>query len=659
MFQTFRKRLLFWFLIFISFSLIIIALSVAYIQLRESILTTNNLIEASYVALLNVEVAQKDFLSYDTKNRAFFEGGQSVYLEKDINLTDSTFALLQAAKQSTNRRTQPLRRDMEKLEIKLGEIDSIFLLIVEKVNQRGFKDYMLEGEMRAAAHWLEQAPEIPTEKVLILRRHEKDYVIRNEYKYVDLFNFRVGELRGEVVANRRMGESRQQEILSYLDRYQQKFNQIVGLDREIGLKNNTALKLELDHRIRGIELGFDRLVKKAITQKERTFFRLNAIFIALAVLLPLISIWISYVMANRITQPLTDLTLYITRFVDSNFTLKEDQPKVRSKDEIGKLTQNFSILKDEITSQLQFFKEKVEERTQALATANQKLRTVNESNSRFVPMEFIHFLGKNSIEEVCLGDHIEQEMTIMFTDIRQFTKLSERLTPEENFDFINEYLDHIVPAIQRNDGIIDKFIGDCIMALFPGGPAQGLQASVELHQALQAFNAKLNKQGQPPIRVGTGLHTGQMILGTIGTDERLQTTVISDAVNIASRVEGLTKFYKANIIITEESITKLPAANTFHYRFLDIVKVKGKTKAISIFELLSPHDPKLRYQAEYDAAVRLMRNKQIAEAAVLFDQLHRQNPEDEAIEVILARCQEYLQNGLPKGWDGVEEMEEK
>ncbi len=650
---------MFWFLIFISSSLVIIVLSITYLQQRENIVRTNNLIEASYLSLLGKVVAQKDFFSYDTKNGDFFELGESVFLEKDQILTDSTLNLLEAARKSIGQRTHEIGEELQQLESSVKQIDSVFARIVEMVKQRGFKDYMLEGQMRADVHWLEDITEIPKADILTLRRHEKDYIIRNETKYVQQLNARVEQIRKQLNRSNNINSARLQDIQIHLNGYQEKFNQLVNLDQKIGIKNNTVLKLELDQRIAQVESGFSQLVQKARKRKQTLFARLNAIFIGLAVALPLVSIWLSYLISKRITKPLTALTVYITRFVDSNFTLAEENPKVRTKDEIGKLTQNFSILKDEIITQLQFFKEKVEERTQALASANQRLRHVNEANKRFVPQEFITYLGKTSIEEVHLGDQVQREMTIMFTDIRKFTQLSETLSPQENFDFINNYLNQIVPIIQRNHGVIDKFIGDSVMALFPDGPESALQTILEFNEALRQFNQQLSKNNRAPIRIGTGIHTGQLILGTIGNKERLQTTVISDAVNIASRVEGLTKFYKADTILTEDAISNLPIHHNFHYRFLDFVKVKGKSKVISVFELLSDQDPKLGYQATYASAVHLMRSRQIEQAANLFHQLYQDNTEDEVVKVILDRCNYYLQYGLPEGWDGVEEMQEK
>ena len=660
MFSTFRGRLLFWFFVFISSNLIIVVLTVAYLQQREAISTTTTLIEAANEALLKKVIAQQNFLSYDTKNPAFFEQGESIYLNKSNAFSDSTLQLISRVENASDNTSASILSQLQKLKIQLQSIDFQFNVMVQKIKLRGYKNLMLEGKMREDVHWLENAPEIPVESILSLRRHEKDFIIRNEQKYVDQLNALSVSLIDDLDRNKKIAPTRKAEVRSKIEGYQQKFNQLVKLDRSIGIKDNTGLKLQLDNKINTLETDFSQLVEQTKNRNKQLYFRLNLIFLLVVILLLLGSLWLSYLMSQKITKPLIDLTTYITRFVDSNFTLKDANPKARSKDEIGKLTQNFSILKDEITHQLHFFKQKVDERTQELATVNQRLRNINEANSRFVPKEFIDMLGKTSIEEVHLGDNSQQELTILFTDIRSFTKISEQLSPQENFDFINGFLRGIVPVIRKHNGVIDKFIGDTVMALFPDGPENALKAALEFEQALIPFNKEQEQKGNPAVIIGTGIHTGQMILGTIGNQERLETTVISDAVNIASRVEGLTKFYKASTIITEEVILNLPEYHYFQYRFLDLVKVKGKSKTQSIFELISPDDYiKLSYQKNYNQAVILMRNKQIKEAAQIFKSLYQVNPNDETIKVILDRCNQYLDHGLPKNWDGVEHMKEK
>ena len=635
-FTNFRQRLLFWFLVFLSSNLILIALSYGYLNRRNKIAETVTSIEAANDVFLKSTLAQQYFLSYGTKSHDFFQSSNNEYLDKYNQLKDSTFQMINKID-----KVYPefqLSLGINSLKKELIVINSIFQELVEKVQQRGFKDYSLEGSMRVDAHWLEAIKEVPTEKILSLRRHEKDYIIRNQLSYQKKLNALAEELKLEIHASATIPRAKKDSIVSRLSNYQEKFNQIVELDQISGIKDNSGLKLALDQRIQILESQFDHLIHQANIRKGKLFVRLNSLFGGIIAIFFIGSILLSSLIAKRITKPLTDLTVFITRFIDSNFTLSSSTPMIRSKDEIGKLTQNFTILKEEIITRLRFFKQKVEERTQELARANEQLKRVNEANSRFVPNEFLRFLGKSSIEEVKLGDHIEGEMTIMFTDIRSFTKISEKLSPQDNFDFINNYLNNIVPIIQKYNGIIDKYIGDSIMALFPEGADLALQAAHEFESALDHFNVLQLKKGQDLVQIGVGIHTGRMILGTIGHNQRLETTVISDAVNIAARVEGLTKDYHAKIIATDAVLKLIKPSHNFDYRFLGQVKVKGKSETIGIYEFLSKNDiQKLSYQQDYEKGLDLLEALNFKDAKILFTSLFQKNPADKAVELMLQK----------------------
>ncbi|MEG3844496.1 ATP-binding protein, partial [Microcoleus sp. herbarium14] len=178
-----------------------------------------------------------------------------------------------------------------------------------------------------------------------------------------------------------------------------------------------------------------------------------------------------------------------------------------------------------------------------LARINTQIRLakLNAAYGRFVPHDFLSLLEKPSIIEVKLGDNQERDMTVLFADIRSFTALSEQMTPPENFAFINTYLGRVSPAIRKNHGFIDKYIGDAVMALFPTFPEDGVRAAIDMQQEVNFFNEQREKNGLFPIKIGVGLHAGNLMLGTIGERERMESTVIADAVNLASRLEGLTK----------------------------------------------------------------------------------------------------------------------
>jgi class 3 adenylate cyclase/HAMP domain-containing protein len=556
----------------------------AFIERRSKIETTAAYVQKSHLYFLKYVKSQQDFFGYDAKNESFFENNQSVYLDSCSRHFDSLLFYIGNAS-SFGASEFEFDDEINDFRTKSNEVDSIFRHLVGLVYIRGYKNINLIGDMRDDAHWLENTPEVDKESLLTLRRHEKDYIIRNEDLYVQRFNFQMEDLTKFITA-KNISTLRKDSIISRLEGYKGHFNELVDLNNLIGLNDNSALKAKLDNQIQDLERHIAKIVTLTEDRKEYLFNLLNLYFYLIVTGLILVSVLISYVISTQITKPLRDLTIYITKFVDSNFTLEAEHPVVRTRDEIGKLTKNFKILRDEVISSLKFFKQKVDERTAELADANQRLVKLNKANSRFVPEEFLHFLDKKGIEQISLGDQTERNMTVMFTDIRSFTDISENLSPQENFDFINNYLNEIVPIIRKHGGFIDKYIGDSIMALFPRGAESALKASIEFRTAINRFNKYLNSIGQESIIIGSGIHTGHLILGTIGTDDRMETTVISDAVNAASRVEGLTKHYGVSTIFTIECLSDSRIKGNYHYRYLDTVKVKGKKKAISGSPLL-------------------------------------------------------------------------
>jgi two-component system, sensor histidine kinase LadS len=202
-----------------------------------------------------------------------------------------------------------------------------------------------------------------------------------------------------------------------------------------------------------------------------------------------------------------------------------------------------------------------------------------DSFKRFVPLEFLRYLGKESILDVERGHAVVCKMSVLFMDIRGFTKISEKHTAEETFAFLNSFLGEMEPVIQKRGGFIDKFIGDAILALFPD-PSQAMLCALEM------LEVSHHNQSNPfGLRIGIGIHSGEMVMGTIGSPKRLDTTVIGDVVNLASRVEGLTKEYQVSLLVTE-TVLNINTENLFFYRELDTVRVKGKQNKIKVFELL-------------------------------------------------------------------------
>ena len=276
---------------------------------------------------------------------------------------------------------------------------------------------------------------------------------------------------------------------------------------------------------------------------------------------------------------------------------------------------------------------------------------------RFIPFEFLEFLGKSEISEVSLGQNVEKEMSVMFADIRSFTSLSEAMTPRENFDFINDYLSRIVPTVKDYGGFIDKFMGDSIMALFPHEAGDALRAAVEMQQAITDYNEERAARGDVSIRAGIGLHTGRLMLGIIGDEERLESTVISDAVNLASRVEKLNKFFGTSILITEETFKATNDPLGFQYRFLGRVKVKGKSESSSIFEVFGGETEELRSrklatQRDFEQGLVAYLLREFPRARALFAEVLRANREDRAAFYYYVHAKRAMESPPGSDWDG-------
>ena len=301
------------------------------------------------------------------------------------------------------------------------------------------------------------------------------------------------------------------------------------------------------------------------------------------------------------------------------------------------------------------------------ATADETtvLEVANEATLRFVPREFLDNLEKKSLSEVKLGDHVQRDMTVFFTDIRDFTMLSEQMSPQENFKFLNSYLKNVNPIVRARKGFIDKYIGDAIMALFPNEPDDAVQAAVDLQIAVKKYNQGRQIAGYVPISIGIGIHRGDLILGTIGEDERMQTTVIADAVNLASRLEGLTKTYRVGMLVSGSVVERLQSNHPFKLRHLGAVKAKGKTQSVEIYECYNT-DPadlvehKDKTAEAFATAIEEFRKGTFLTAGKIFGKIAEMNTADLPAAYYRDRCSlTVVHERGPGAWDGAERMEVK
>jgi len=220
-----------------------------------------------------------------------------------------------------------------------------------------------------------------------------------------------------------------------------------------------------------------------------------------------------------------------------------------------------------------------------VAERTAELMQLNVAAQCFVPGEFLCFLHRQSIADARLGDQVQAEMTVLFSDIVAFTSLSECMTPQENFNYLNAYLGYISPIVRQHHGFIDKYLGDGVMAIFPHCAADALQAAIAMQRQVAQYSAQTEAQGLPALNIGIGLHTGKVMLGIIGEDHRWQGTVISDAVNLAARLEDLTRTYNAQILLSEQTVQHLGNPEQYPIDFLARLCVKGKQEWVNVYKV--------------------------------------------------------------------------
>jgi two-component system, sensor histidine kinase ChiS len=285
-----------------------------------------------------------------------------------------------------------------------------------------------------------------------------------------------------------------------------------------------------------------------------------------------------------------------------------------------------------------------------LSGKKHQLTTTIESISRFIPREFLQLLNRKEVDEIQPGDQVQKNMAVLFSDIRSFTTLAEKMTPSQTFKFLNSYLERMDPIIWENKGFIDKYIGDSIMALFPLGAEGALKAAIGMARYLPIYNAHRLSFGYESIDVGIGLHIGEMILGVIGHAQFIQGTVISSDVNLASRLEGLTKVYGARLIVSSDIIFGLSNPSAYSYRFLDKTKVKGMESFISVFEVYDGEperifEQKKETQGEFEKGVYAYHANEYEAALDIFSHLYNPNYTDTAVIVYIERCKKRIALG--------------
>ncbi len=286
------------------------------------------------------------------------------------------------------------------------------------------------------------------------------------------------------------------------------------------------------------------------------------------------------------------------------------------------------------------------------------------AQQRFVPSQFLESLGHHDIARVGLGEYVAKEMSVMFADLRNFTPLTERLGPGAIIELLNRYFSRLGEPIAEAGGFIDSYNGDEIMALFDVAPDRAVAAGVAMRRALEHFNRESAARGGPALEMGIGLNTGPLVLGTVGSRDRLKCGVVGDTVNLASRIEQLTKLYRAPVLVGESTVAGLRDRQRLSLRMVDRVAVKGKQRAVVLYEVLDAETPARRAakEATRELMVEAMENyaaRAFERAHALFRRARDADPEDAVAALFVERAARYAADPPPSSWPGFETLEHK
>jgi adenylate cyclase len=344
---------------------------------------------------------------------------------------------------------------------------------------------------------------------------------------------------------------------------------------------------------------------------------------------------LGFLIASGVTRSMEKLAAATESLVSGNYDVRVE---IAQRDEIGKLGKAFNRM-------IVGLKEK------------EKMRSVlNKAVSKEIAEELL------KRGELKLGGE-ERTVTVLFSDIRGFTTISEQLEPQELVTQLNDYFKRMGRAVEENQGVIDKYVGDAIMALF-GAPVDsaedadhGLRAALAMTSALEELNSDRSNKGLDSWNMGVGLNTGVAVAGNMGSENRSSYTAIGDSVNLASRLEGLTKYYQVKIIASRS--VRESAGKSFHWRPLDLVRVKGKDEPVEIFELLGEGGEAEAWLAPFSAGIAAYRTRDFKSAQASFRAVLDQRPEDGPAKMYLSRLEPLLASGAGEDWDPAHTMLEK
>jgi adenylate cyclase len=396
-----------------------------------------------------------------------------------------------------------------------------------------------------------------------------------------------------------------------------------------------------------------------VTERREAFYQaVNQIFlqsgltlaVALAAALALL-----YLFTRYLTQPLGKIAGAMKAIMSESDLSR--RVELEYKDEIGELGHTFNLM----TGELQKAYNQIKSYAFKAVIAQKREQKVRNIFEKYVPADVIdQFFARP--ESMLVGDN--RVLAVLFSDIRGFTSISESMQPEQIVESLNTYFGMMVDIILSHGGIVDKYIGDAIMAFY-GAPVrheddllQAVYSGFDMLETLERFNRREAKRGRRGFRVGIGLNYGVVVVGNIGSEKKLDYTVIGDMVNLASRLEGLTKVYDVPFLVSESVQQRV--GSQVPCRLVDKVTVKGKQKGTRIY-----HPRKELSKAEakgwelHQTGTELYFNREFEKAAKYFGYAQEYLPNDPILRVYLARCSQFSSSPPPSDWTGVSVISEK
>ena len=336
--------------------------------------------------------------------------------------------------------------------------------------------------------------------------------------------------------------------------------------------------------------------------------------------------------------------------------------EVEYRDETGKLASSFNLMVSELEKAYAHIKRYAFE----AVLAGKKEQRIRQIFQKYVPKDLIDKFFA-APESMLIGEN--RELAILFSDIRSFTTISEKMAPDDLVNSLNRYFSGQVDIIMNRNGIVDKYIGDAIMAIW-GAPVkhtddalQAVLSGFDMLEAVKVFNEKQKKLGKPEFRIGIGINYGIVTVGNIGSERKMDYTVIGDMVNLASRMEGLTKTYHSELLISEtlyDAIVSSKEKDAVFFRLLDTVAVKGKTKGVKIYTAAKSLLVGERKAWElHNRGMELYYSRNFTGAAKCFADVLGMMKEDFNAASLLERCKTYAASPPPPNWNGVEVMQTK